>query len=136
MMTAATIIAAAARAGEAAGGPLTEDQQKLWSRYVGEDPFWESFEREMPGFLEAMLRLSPDQFAAFFEYCAIPWKSGAVSARIKELVAMAVVATPAHRFLPGFKLHLANAITLGAEGVAIDEALDLAEDAPPHSGTR
>jgi hypothetical protein len=136
MMTAPMIIAAATRAGESAGGPLTVEQQKLWGRYVGEDPFWESFECEMPGFLEAMLRLSPDQFAAFFEYCAVPWKSGAVRARIKELVAMAVDATPAHRFLPGFRLHLANAIALGVGRLAIDEALDLAEAAPSHSGTR
>jgi hypothetical protein len=81
MMTAPMIIAAAARAGESAGGPLTVAQQDLWDRHVGEDPFWDSFGREMPGFLEAMLRLSPDQFTAFFDYCAVPWKSGAVRAR-------------------------------------------------------
>jgi hypothetical protein len=136
IMTAPMIIAAAARAGESAGGPLTVAQQDLWDRHVGEDPFWESFEREMPGFLEAMLRLSPDQFTAFFDYCAVPWKSGTVRACIKELVAMAVDATPAHRFLPGFKLHLANAIALGVGRVAIDEALDLAEATSPHVGTR
>ena len=136
MMTAPMILAAAARAGEPVDLPLTVAQQDLWDQHVGEDPFWASFEREMPGFLEAMLRLSSDQFTAFFDYCAVPWKSGAVRARIKELVAMAVDATPTHRFLPGFKLHLANAIALGVGSVAINEALDLAEAAPPHIGTR
>lgn len=116
--------------------PLTVEQRELWDRHVGDDPFWEGFEREMPGFLDAMLRLSTDQFAAFFIYCAVPWKSGSVRAWLKELIAMASDAAPTHRFLPGFRLHLANAITLGAGRAAVMETLDLAAAAPPHRGTR
>jgi hypothetical protein len=48
---------------------------------------------------------------------------------------MACDATPAHRFLPGFKLHLANAVMLGAGALAINEALVLAAAAPEHQGT-
>lgn len=114
---------------------LTAGQQALWDKYVGEDPFWIGFERELPGFLRAMLQLSPDQFAAFFDYCAVPWKSGQVRARIKELTAMACDAAPTHRFLPGFRLHLANAVALGAGRLAIDRALDIAAAAPLHTGT-
>lgn len=115
---------------------LTPDQQALWDRHVGADPFWMSFEREVPGFLDAMLRLSSDQFAAFFTYCAVPWKGGHVRARVKELIALATDATPAHRFLPGFRVHLANAMALGVGRIAIDETLDIAAAAPPHVGTR
>lgn len=115
---------------------LTSEQQALWDRHVGADPFWNAFEIAMPGFLGAMLRLSPDQFVAFFDYCAVPWKSGQVRARVKELVAMASDATPAHRFLPGFRVHLANAIKLGAGRNAILRALAIAAEAPPHRGTR
>lgn len=114
--------------------PLTPAEQALWDRHVGDDPFWTDFERALPGFLGAMLRLSPDQFTAFFDYCAVPWKSGAVRARLKELIAMACDATPEHRFLPGFRLHLANAIKLGASRTAIVETLDMAAQAPPHRG--
>lgn len=136
MASATTLLAAAERAGAVAGGPLDADRQALWDRHVGDDPFWHGFERELSGFLDAMLRLSPDQFSAFFDYCAVPWKSGSVRARLKELIAMASDATPTHRFLPGFRLHLANAIALGVGHVAILEALDLAAGAPPHRGTR
>jgi len=114
---------------------LSSQQQALWDQHVGDDPFWTGFERELPGFLRAMLLLSPDQFAAFFEYCALPWKSGQVRARTKELVAMASDATPTHRFMPGFRLHLANAVALGAGATAIGQALDIAAAAPEHSGT-
>ena len=64
---------------------LDTQRQSLWDARVGDDPFWADFEREMPGFLKALLVLSPDSFTGFFDYCAIPWKSGTVPARVKEL---------------------------------------------------
>jgi alkylhydroperoxidase/carboxymuconolactone decarboxylase family protein YurZ len=136
MVSSSEILAQAAQRGESTGDPLTSDQQALWQRHVGDDPFWTDFERELPGFLEAMLRLSADQFVAFFDYCAVPWKSGSIRARTKELIAMASDATPAHLFVPGFRLHLANAIKLGAGRAAITRALDIAAEAPAHIGTR
>src|SRR5690606_39577305 len=97
MITSATILA------KSEGGsdrpPFTEMQQGLWDKYVGEDPFWAGFEIHFPDFLESMLRLSPDQFVAFFDYCAVPWKSGTVRAGLKELIAMASDATTTHRFV-------------------------------------
>lgn len=111
------------------------ERQKLWDRHVGDDPFWASFEREVPGFLQAMLILSPDIFEGFFTYCAIPWKSGTVRAMTKELIAMASDATPTHRFAPGFRIHLRNAIALGASKAMVREALRIAARTPEHSGT-
>lgn len=115
--------------------PLDADRQALWDEKVGDDPFWNDFERELPGFLKAMLILSPDIFSGFFDYCAIPWQSGSVPARVKELIAMASDATPTHRFRPGFRIHLGNAIKLGCGRIAILETLDLAANAPTHRGT-
>lgn len=135
MSSAARLVSLAEERGTAPSPTLSAHQQELWDRHVGDDPFWKSFEAEMPGFLAAMLRLSPDQFEAFFVYCAVPWKSGQVRARLKELIAMASDATPTHRFLPGFRVHLANAIKLGAGRLAIERTLDLAAAAPLHSGT-
>jgi hypothetical protein len=135
LMVTARLILEASR-GDAALPPLSADEQALWDRHVGDDPFWSGFERELPGFLEAMLRLAPAQFSAFFDYCAVPWQSGTVRGRLKELIAMASDAAPTHRFLPGFRLHLHNAISLGVGRVAILQALDLAAAAPLHGGTR
>lgn len=105
---------------------LDEDRSALWASRVGSDPFWTEFERESPGFLKALLILSPDIFVGFFDYCAIPWKSGTVSAQTKELIAMASDATPDHRFGPGFRVHLGNAIKLGCGRKAILETLNIA----------
>lgn len=136
MVTAAPVLdAATARGLIDAAQPLDAERQSLWDRYVGNDPFWQGFTEELPGFLEAMLRLSPDIFVGFFDYCAIPWRSGTVRARIKELAALACDVTPSHRFRPGFRVHLKNAIALGIGRRAILQALDIAAAVPEHRGT-
>jgi alkylhydroperoxidase/carboxymuconolactone decarboxylase family protein YurZ len=136
MATATAVLeAASARGLIDATAPLDAERQVLWDRHIGTDPFWTGFSNELPGFLEAMLRLSPDVFTGFFEYCAIPWRSGTVRAKIKELAALACDAAPSHRFRPGFRVHLKNAIALGIGRRAIMQALDLAAAAPEHRGT-
>ena len=136
MISAVSVLEEATARGLAdADAPLDPERQRLWDQHVGTDSFWEGFSEELPGFLEAMLRLSPDIFAGFFEYCAIPWRSGTVRARVKELAALACDAAPSHRFRPGFRVHLMNAIKLGVGRAAILQALDIAAAAPEHRGT-
>jgi alkylhydroperoxidase/carboxymuconolactone decarboxylase family protein YurZ len=114
---------------------LDPARQKLWDQHVGDDPYWGPFEKEVPGFLRALLILSPDLFEQFFAYCAVPWRSGTVSAVTKELIALATDATPSHRFVPGFRLHLRNAIMLGATKAMVRETLRIAAATPEHRGT-
>lgn len=135
MASSAQVLAEAANRGRVdPRQPLDAERQALWNRCVGDDPFWVGFEREVPGFLEALLRLSPDVFRAFFDYCALPWRSGTVRPVVKELIAVASDATPTHRFLPGFRLHLRNAIKLGAGRRAILDTLAIAATGPSHRG--
>lgn len=115
-------------------GPLNEQQKALWEKYIGDDPYWAAMEQEVPDFLDSLLRLSPHAFEAFFQYCAVPWKSKALPLLTKELISLAADATPTHRYLPGFRLHLANALKLGAGRRAILQTLDIAAHAPLHQG--
>lgn len=128
------LAAAAARGLIDTGTPLDAERQAMWDKYVGDDPFWIGFEQENPGFLSAMLRLCPTQFAAFFDYCAVPWKIGSIRARTKELVAIACDIAPTHAFGPGARLHLRNAIALGATRCQIMEMLEIAAAGPGHPG--
>ncbi|HVW40962.1 MAG TPA: carboxymuconolactone decarboxylase family protein [Amycolatopsis sp.] len=107
---------------------------ELRERCQGGDRYWDRMEREVPGFLDALLRLSPEAYEAFFSYCAVPWQSKTLSACCMELISMATDATPTHRYLPGMRLHLANALRLGAGRAAILGALDIAAVAPAHPG--
>lgn len=128
------VAAALRERGEDLDGPLTPERAALRERLQGADRYWTDFEREVPGFLDALLRLSPEAYEAFFAYCAVPWRTGAVRGRVKELLSMACDATPTHRYLPGMRLHLANAVALGYGRTAILHALDIAAAAPAHPG--
>lgn len=134
MLTASMITREAGMANADGSISLTTHEQALWDARVGADPFWNRMEEALPGFLRSMLKLSPVQFEAFFDFCAVPWKTRTVSARTKELLAMTSDAMPSHRFMPGFRLHLANAVKLGAGRRALEECLALAADTPQHVG--
>lgn len=119
---------------QVAPAPLDPERQQLWDKWVGQDRYWGGFERAIPGFLRDLLQVSPHGFDAFFQYCAVPWKTAHLSPLTKELLAMACDATPTHRYLPGMRLHLANALKLGAGREAVLQALDIAAAAPQHAG--
>jgi alkylhydroperoxidase/carboxymuconolactone decarboxylase family protein YurZ len=114
--------------------PLDEARQQLWDKWIGKDGYWQGFEREVPGFLATLLKASPQGFDAFFRYCAVPWKSTHLPALTKELISMAVDATLTHRFMPGMRLHLGNAMKLGAGRTMVMKALEIAAAAPEHPG--
>lgn len=113
---------------------LDERRLDLRQRRVGGDEYWYRVEAESPGFLDALLRLSPEGFEAFLAFAGVPWQARALSARVKELTCMAADATPTHRYRPGLRLHLANAVDLGVGRAAILETLAIAAAAPVHHG--
>ena len=98
------------------------------------DPYWQRLEEELPGFLDALARLSPEAFEAFRDYCAVPWRTGVIPAKEKELIYLAVDATPTHRYLPGLRLHVRNALDRGASRAEIEGALAVAAVAGPAWG--
>lgn len=131
MATADALLDAAEASGQIdRAKPLDDARRQLWNQHVGKNAYWEGFSVYFPGFLDALLRLSPDLFVGVIEYCALPWKSRSVPAVVKELAAVACDATPSHIFLPGLRLHIDNAVKLGAGKLAIMEAIDVAASAP------
>ena len=114
--------------------PLTAAQQELWDRYIGSTRYWESMEREIPGFLESLLRVSPEMFTAFIKYVGMPFKQALVPNLTKELISMAGDACPAHQYLPGMRMHLKNSRRGGAGRLAIEHAMRIAANSPGHVG--
>lgn len=68
------------------------------------------------------------------EFCAAPLRHGTFTARQRELLWLAVDAMPTHRYLPGVRLHVANAVVFGATRQQIRETIDIAAGAPTHTG--
>jgi alkylhydroperoxidase/carboxymuconolactone decarboxylase family protein YurZ len=112
---------------------LDPERQRLWDAYVGDGGYWRVMQEEIPGFLAALNRMSPEAFEAFFVYCAVPWKSRNLGVVTKELISVAIDANPSHRYLPGMRMHIRNAIKVGAGRLAIQGALAVASAGPaPH----
>ncbi len=118
------------------GAPLDDERSRLKAEFEGDSTYWNRLDLQLPGFLDGLLRMSPNAYRRFFEFCALAWETDVLDARFKELVYLAIDATPTHRYGPGFRLHLDNATRLGASRRQVEEALDLAAHAPEHRGVR
>lgn len=116
--------------------PFDARRQALWDRYVGTSSYWDTMREEIPGFLEALLQMSPESFEAFFEYCAVPYRSRHLTTLQKELIGIAADASPAHHYLPGMRMHIRNALKLGAGRLAIEGVLAIGAAAPAPHGVR
>jgi hypothetical protein len=118
--------------------PAMDDARTgLMERYVGSAPrFWRVFESYIPGFLDALVRLSPAGFEGFMRYGALPSQTKQLEPVVKEIISVAVDALPTHRYMPGLRLHLTNGLMLGSGRRALLEAIDIAAAAPAAPGVR
>lgn len=115
------------KAGEpAVTQPLDARRQELHDRLVGDDGYWDAFEEHLPGFVGGLLRLAPETFELFFAYSALPWRSGHLAPRLKEQMYVAIDAAPNHLYVPGLRLHAANARRLGTTDAELAEVLVVA----------
>lgn len=120
----------------ATGGAPAHDPMRtgLRAEHVGDDAYWQRLEAELPGFLDALLALSPDGFQAFFVSCAVPFRGRALRPVLKELLCVGLDLGPTHRYGPGLRLHLHNALRLGANPAQVRDVMVLAEAAGAHPG--
>lgn len=78
------------------------------------------------GWLEEILRHSPEFFDAFLCFTSAPWNSHALTPRVKELVYVAIDAAITHLYEPGIRKHIGDALGHGATVQEITETLQLA----------
>jgi alkylhydroperoxidase/carboxymuconolactone decarboxylase family protein YurZ len=108
--------------------PLTERQQELKAQFIDSRGYWhESW--------DGLLELNPELFAAYLDFSALPWRSGVLEPKIKELIYIAFDAAATHLYAPGLKLHMRNAVRLGATTAEIMEVLGLASLVGMHAAT-
>ena len=74
---------------------------------------------------DGLLELDPDFFEAYLSFSAVPWRSGPLEPKVKELVLVAMDAAATHLFEPGIRQHVRNAIGLGATSEELMEVLEL-----------
>jgi alkylhydroperoxidase/carboxymuconolactone decarboxylase family protein YurZ len=107
---------------------LNERERKLREAFVETRGFWSD-----P--LQALLETDPDFFAAFLRLAAVPWRTGSLDPKVKELVCIAVDAAATHLYAPGVREHIRRALEHGATREEIVEELQLTSTLGIHSCT-
>lgn len=97
-------------------------------RRLASDPYWHEVDAALGGSFDKLVVLSPEMAEACIALAAVPWqrRPSALSAKIKELVYVAIDASPTHLYLPGLRFHLREALEAGSEAEELIEVLLLA----------
>jgi alkylhydroperoxidase/carboxymuconolactone decarboxylase family protein YurZ len=115
---------------EAAGKPvpseLSDRQEALKADFTEKRGYWHQFWNEI-------LLLDPDFFEAYTLYSSVPWVSGTLEPKVKELIYTAFDVSATHLYAPGLRLHIKNAIGYGATKEEILEVMELASTIGIHA---
>jgi alkylhydroperoxidase/carboxymuconolactone decarboxylase family protein YurZ len=84
---------------------------------------------------ESLLKLSPDFFKAYLDLSSVPWKTGVLEPKVKELIYVAIDIATTHLFLSGTRIHMRNALKHGATQEEITEVIALVSICGMHSAT-
>ncbi len=87
-------------------------------RFIAQRGYWNPI-------WNGLLWLSPDYFEAFVAFSSEPWIRGTLAPKYKELIYIATATTTTHQFEIGARIHIRNALELGASADEIGEVLQL-----------
>lgn len=108
--------------------PLDERREALKAEFTAKRGYW--FE-----FWDGLLELDPELFEAYTEMSSVPWTTGVLEPKVKELVYCAFDASATHLYSPGLKIHMRNALRLGATKEEIMEVLEIVSVVGIHAAT-
>ncbi|AHF79386.1 Putative carboxymuconolactone decarboxylase (plasmid) [Sodalis praecaptivus] len=98
--------------------PLNERQNTLKDRFIANRGYWHHS-------WDGLLELDPDLFEDYIAFSSVPWRTGVLPPKIKELIYCAFDASATHLYEQGLKLHMRNAINYGATKEEIMEVLEI-----------
>jgi alkylhydroperoxidase/carboxymuconolactone decarboxylase family protein YurZ len=113
------------RAGPA---PLSPHQEQLKAQFMASRGYWHEF-------WDGLLELDEELFAAYLDFSSVPWRTGVLEPKVKELVYIAFDAAATHLYVPGLKLHMRNAVRLNATSAEIIEVLEIVSLIGIHAAT-
>jgi alkylhydroperoxidase/carboxymuconolactone decarboxylase family protein YurZ len=108
--------------------PLSPRQERLKAEFTDRRGYWHEF-------WDGLLELDEELFAAYLDFSSVPWRTGVLEPKVKELVYIAFDAAATHLYVPGLKLHMRNAVRLGATSAEIIEVLEIVSVIGIHAAT-
>jgi alkylhydroperoxidase/carboxymuconolactone decarboxylase family protein YurZ len=97
---------------------LTDEQKQLRDEFIEARGYWNSF-------WDGLLTLDPEFLKAYLAFSGVPWRSGPLEPKFKELIYIAIDAATTHLYEPGLRQHIRNALGYGATKEEIMEVLEL-----------
>ena len=107
---------------------LSKRQQAIKEKFIENRGYWAEI-------LDQILELSPEYFEAYTEISSVPWKYGVLEPKVKEFVYIAIDASTTHLYNAGTRIHIENALKLGATLDEVFEVLQLTSVLGIHSCT-
>lgn len=107
---------------------LDERRQRIKDDFTKKRGYWNPF-------WDGLLQLDPDLFEAYTAFSAVPWESGPLEPKVKELIYTAFDASATHMYVPGLKQHIVNALNYGATVGEVMEVLEIASVIGIHCAT-
>jgi alkylhydroperoxidase/carboxymuconolactone decarboxylase family protein YurZ len=115
---------------EQAGRPVSKElsarQEEIKADFTEKRGYWNPFWDEM-------LWLDPEFFAAYTQFSSVPWVSGVLEPKVKELIYTAFDVSATHLYVSGLRQHIRNALVYGATREEVLEVIELASVIGIHS---
>jgi alkylhydroperoxidase/carboxymuconolactone decarboxylase family protein YurZ len=96
----------------------TERQEDLKQRFIEARGYWHEH-------WDNLLTLDPDYFEGYLNFSSPPWTNGPLEPKVKELLYISLNANATHLFAPGIRVHMQNALALGATKEEIMEVFEI-----------
>jgi alkylhydroperoxidase/carboxymuconolactone decarboxylase family protein YurZ len=109
-------------------GPLSDKQVQLKEAFTRNRGYWHEF-------WDGLLELDPELFEAYVNFSSVPWRTGPLEPKVKEMIYIAFDAAATHLYVPGLRLHYENAIRLGATAYELMEVLEIVSVIGIHAAT-
>lgn len=97
---------------------LNNNQMKLKENFIDKMGYWNMFR-------DILLDNDEDFFESYFDYLTNPWESDVVSSKLKEFIYIAIDSSTTHLFDAGIRVHIRNALKVGATFEEIMEVFKL-----------
>jgi alkylhydroperoxidase/carboxymuconolactone decarboxylase family protein YurZ len=105
---------------------LSKRQQAIKDTFIENRGYWSEI-------WDQVLHLSPDYFEAYTELSSVPWTHGVLEPKVKEFMYIAADASTTHLYNAGTRIHIQNALRLGATVDEVFEVLQLTSVLGIHS---
>jgi alkylhydroperoxidase/carboxymuconolactone decarboxylase family protein YurZ len=105
--------------GQAISRELSDRQREIKAEFEDKRGYWNPF-------WDDMLALDPEFFAAYTQFSSVPWVSGTLEPKVKELIYTAFDVSATHLYESGLRQHIRNALAYGATREEVMEVIELA----------